>query len=812
MRQASWQARMAAWIVRRRIRPALGDLRDVARVRRVFGQPLPRPGGVRITPATVGGIAGEWVEPAGGAAQATLLYLHGGGFVACAPRTHRGLTAALARRGWRVFVPDYRLAPEHPFPAAIDDAVAAWEGLQAETAGRPAAVAGDSAGGNLAVALMLRLREAGRPLPAAAALFSPCTDLTGGSPSMVENAALDAMFDPQHMPRFAEAYLGPADPAHPLASVLHADLAGLPPLLLHASRVEALRDDSVRFADKARAAGVTVHLQLWDAVPHVWQLLWWLPEAKQSVGQASGFLLGAVREAAAGRPAVEELDVCIVGAGLSGIGAAVHLQQRLPQQRWAILEAREAIGGTWDLFRYPGIRSDSDMHTLGYAFKPWRAAEAIADGPSIRRYVRETADEHGITPRVRFGHRVLRADWSSEQARWLLELEVAGPDGPQRRRLAARFLWMCAGYYSYAGGHRPAFPGEERYRGTLVHPQQWPRELDWGGRQVVVIGSGATAVTLVPELAKAAAHVTMLQRSPTWIVARPGRDAVAQALGRVLPAMWAYRLVRTRNILLQQVFYRLARRWPQAVGRHLLAMAAKALPAGYDLRHFTPAYKPWDQRVCLVPDGDLFRAIRRGQASVATGTIETFTERGIRLHGGEEIPADIVVTATGLRLNLLGDVQLAVDGRPVDLAQALVYKGLMFSGVPNLVSTFGYTNASWTLKADLTAGWTCRLLAHMARHGWRQVVPVRTPGLTEQPFLDFSSGYVQRAVALLPKQGTRKPWRLDQNYLLDLLNLRWSRLEDGALRFSAAPAPAAAAAGTAPWSEATAADAAPPAA
>ncbi len=788
MQRPSWQARMAAWIVRRRIRPALGDLRDVARVRRVFGQPLPAPGGVRITRATVGGIGGEWVEPARGAAGATLLYLHGGGFVACAPRTHRGLTAALARQGWRVFVPDYRLAPEHPFPAAIDDVVAAWQGLQAALGGQPAAVAGDSAGGNLAVALMLRLRASGQPLPAAAALLSPCTDLTGGSPSLVENADLDAMFDPRHLPRFAEAYLGPVDPAHPLASVLHADLAGLPPLLLHASRAEALRDDSVRFAAKAQDAGVTVHLQLWDAVPHVWQLLWWLPEARQSVAQASAFLKDAVREAAAGRAPVETLDVCIVGGGLSGIGAAVHLQQRLPHQRWAILEARDAIGGTWDLFRYPGIRSDSDMHTLGYAFKPWRAAEAIADGPAIRRYVRETADEHGITPRVRFGHRVLRADWSSDEARWLLELEVAGPDGPQRRRLAARFLWMCAGYYSYAGGHRPAFPGEDRYRGRLVHPQDWPRDLDWGGRQVVVIGSGATAVTLVPELAKAAAHVTMLQRSPTWIVARPARDALAQALGRVLPAMWAYRLVRGRNILLQQLFYRAARRWPRAFGRRLLAMARQALPAGYDMAHFTPAYKPWDQRVCLVPDGDLFRAIRRGQASVATGSIETFTEGGIRLQGGREIPADIVVSATGLRLNLLGDVQLAVDGRAVTLAQSLVYKGLMFSGVPNLASTFGYTNASWTLKADLTAGWTCRLLAHMARRGWERVVPVRGPGVAEQPFLDFSSGYVQRALALLPRQGVHKPWRLDQNYLLDLLHLRWSRLEDGVLRFDRAGA------------------------
>jgi cyclohexanone monooxygenase len=478
---------------------------------------------------------------------------------------------------------------------------------------------------------------------------------------------------------------------------------------------------------------------------------------------------------------LEHLDVVIVGAGLSGIGAAAHLQQRHPQRRYAILEARDAIGGTWDLFRYPGIRSDSDMYTLGYAFKPWQDPKAIADGPSIRDYVRETAAERGIDRHIRFGVRVVRADWQSRRNRW--ELTLAHADG-RTSRLACSFLWMCAGYYSYAQGHRPTFPGEERFRGTFVHPQSWPKSLDWAGRRVVVIGSGATAVTLVPEMAKTAAHVTMLQRSPTYIVTRPSQDAIAEKLKRRLPAMLAYRLVRTKNVLLGMLFFRLARRWPEAFKRRLLRFAAMQLPAGYDIgKHLTPRYPPWDQRLCLVPDGDLFRAIRQQRASIATGQIDTFTESGIRLQDGTELPADIVVTATGLQLNVLGDIAVHVDGQPVDFSRTLVYRGMMFSGVPNLVSTFGYTNASWTLKADLTAGFVCRLLAHMDRRGHAVAVPERDAPVAERPFIDFSSGYVVRAIDKLPKQGDRPPWRLYQNYLLDLLTLRFGRVEDGVLRF-----------------------------
>ena len=476
------------------------------------------------------------------------------------------------------------------------------------------------------------------------------------------------------------------------------------------------------------------------------------------------------------------LDVLIVGAGLSGIGAARQLQERCPGKRYAILEARQAIGGTWDLFRYPGIRSDSDMYTLGYRFKPWRGAKAIADGPSILAYIRETAEEAGITQHIRFGHKVVGASWNSDDACWTVEAERAA-DG-SRQRLRARLLYVCAGYYSYAEGHCPAFAGEENFRGRIVHPQFWDPTIDYAGKRVVVIGSGATAVTLVPAMAPAAAHVTMLQRSPTYIVTRPGEDAIAHKLRRVLPERLAYRATRWKNVLLGMFFFQLARRRPEKVKERMIGMAAAQLEPGFDVgTHFTPRYNPWDQRVCLVPDGDLFREIRDGRASVVTDTIERFTEDGIELASCKMLPADIVVVATGLKLNMLGDIALNVDGHARRPSESLAYKGMMLSNVPNLVLAFGYTNASWTLKADLTAEYVCRLLRYMERHDYRIAVPHVDAGAEGAPFLDFTSGYVQRAAAVLPKQGLRKPWRVYQNYLMDMLTIRHGRLDDGVLRF-----------------------------
>jgi cyclohexanone monooxygenase len=486
------------------------------------------------------------------------------------------------------------------------------------------------------------------------------------------------------------------------------------------------------------------------------------------------------------------LDVLIVGAGLSGIGAAHHLQRRCPQHRYAIVEARDAIGGTWDLFRYPGIRSDSDMYTLGYAFKPWRQAQAIADGPAILRYIREAAAEAGIGRHIRFGQRVRSAAWCSEQACWTVQVENI-PTGRQQA-LRARFLYLCGGYYSYAGGHRPAIEGEADFGGRLVDPQFWPADLDHRGQRVVVVGSGATAVTLVPEMARTAAHVTMLQRSPTYIVNLPSQDRIAQALNRCLPRGLAYTLVRWKNVLVGRFYFSLARRRPAQVKRRLVAMAAAELGPQVDAaRHFTPRYDPWDQRVCVAPDGDLFLAIRSGRASVVTDTIERFTASGLRLCSGQELAADIVVLATGLKLNVLNDVALTIDGQPFDASQAMVHKGMMLSDVPNLAMAFGYTNASWTLKADLTAGYVCRLLRHMQRRGHRIALPRRDPAVPSQPFLGFTSGYVQRASALLPKQGSRDPWRLHQSYLADLLAIRWGRIRDGVMQFDTRPHPPSAA-------------------
>ncbi len=482
----------------------------------------------------------------------------------------------------------------------------------------------------------------------------------------------------------------------------------------------------------------------------------------------------------------EHLDVLIVGAGLSGIGAAWHLQERCPSRSYAILEARGDLGGTWDLFRYPGIRSDSDMHTLGYRFKPWTAEKSITDGPSILSYVRETARENGIEAKIRYRHRVVAAEWSSEDARWTVDAERE--DG-ERLRLSCDFLWACSGYYRYDEGFAPKFEGEERFVGPVVHPQHWPEDLDYAGKRVVVIGSGATAVTLVPAMARDAAHVTMLQRSPTYIASLPAEDGIAKLLRRRLPERAAYAAVRWKNVLIQTAFYQLSRRRPELVKRLIRKGVERSLPPGFDVdKHFKPRYNPWDQRMCLVPDGDLFRALSDGSASVVTDTIEGFTERGVALSSGEELEADVIVTATGLNLLFLGGMRLSVDGAPVDVPSTMAYKGLMLSGVPNMAFTVGYTNASWTLKADLTSEYVCRLLNHMSAHGYRRCVPEVDPSVSEQPLLDFTSGYVLRSLDEFPKQGSKEPWKLRQNYVFDIGTIRRGAIDDGALRFAAGAA------------------------
>jgi len=491
------------------------------------------------------------------------------------------------------------------------------------------------------------------------------------------------------------------------------------------------------------------------------------------------------------RPAIEHFDVLFVGAGLSGVGAAYHLRQGSPGRSYVILEGRESVGGTWDLFRYPGIRSDSDMYTLGYSFRPWEEAKAIADGPSILRYVNDTADRYGIRQHIRFRHHVKKADWSSADARWIVEAERT--DSGERVRFTCDWLHMCSGYYNYHEVYDPGFAGKESFRGTIVHPQFWPEDLDYKGRKVVVIGSGATAVTIVPEMAKDAAHVVMLQRSPTYMVSRPSEDGIANFLRRVLPSKLAYGIVRWKNVLLQMVFFKLARKRPAKVKEKLLDEVRKLLPPGYDVgTHFTPRYNPWDQRLCLVPDADMFQAIGKGSASIVTGEIDSFTETGIRLKNGEVLDADIVVTATGLKLQLASDIAFTVDCEPRDLSRTLSYRGMMFSDMPNLSYSFGYTNASWTLKADLTGQYLCRLLNHLDKTGTEIAIPMREAGVEEVPFLDFSSGYVQRALDILPKQGSKKPWKLYQNYALDMFSLKFASVEDGVIRFLPRGAPAAA--------------------
>lgn len=482
--------------------------------------------------------------------------------------------------------------------------------------------------------------------------------------------------------------------------------------------------------------------------------------------------------------AIEHFDVMIVGAGISGIGAAYHLQKNCPSKDYIILEGRENIGGTWDLFRYPGIRSDSDMYTLGYSFKPWKEAKAIADGPSILKYLGETADENDIRKNIRFSHQVKTAAWSSEQAVWTVEAEI-GPDATPVT-YTCNFLFMCTGYYDYAGGYTPEFAGVEKFKGRIAHPQKWTEDIDYKDKKVVVIGSGATAVTLVPSMAEDAAHVTMLQRSPTYIASRPAEDGIANWLRRNLPTRLAYGITRWKNVLLGMYFFRMCRKSPQKVKDLLIGQVRDELGPDYDVdTHFTPKYNPWDQRLCLVPNGDLFDAIKNGSASVVTDHIDTFTENGILLKSGQELEADLVVTATGLKLQLLSDVEFSVDGKVVNASDSMSYKGMMYSDIPNMASSFGYTNASWTLKADLTCEYVCRLLNHMDKTGTQQCTPrVTDPNMEEEPWLDFSSGYIQRSIHMFPKQGTVAPWKLHQNYLLDKMMLGMGSVTDENMEFS----------------------------
>ncbi|WP_280409011.1 flavin-containing monooxygenase [Nocardia brasiliensis] len=467
--------------------------------------------------------------------------------------------------------------------------------------------------------------------------------------------------------------------------------------------------------------------------------------------------------------APEHLDVVIVGAGLSGIGAAYRLQTECPGKTYAILEARAALGGTWDLFRYPGIRSDSDMFTLGYPFKPWRDAKSIADGPSILRYIDETAAENGIDRHIRYGTKVIAADWSSETARWTLTLEQRDAAGDTvRSELTCGFLYACAGYYNYDHGYTPEFPGLSSFSGQVVHPQFWPEELDYSGKRVVVIGSGATAVTLVPSMADAAEQVTMLQRSPTWISAVPRRDKRADKIRELLPPKLAHRVIRTKNILFSIGFYQYCRRRPESA-RNLLTRLNLRILGDKQLvaEHFTPSYNPWDQRLCAAPSADFFRALKKGKAEVVTDHIDTFVPEGIRLRSGRVLPADIVVTATGLQLLAFGGIAPRVDGEDVALAEQFVWQGTMVSGVPNFAVCIGYTNASWTLRADLSSRLVCKIINHMDRRGQAAVVPKPDGDLVEQPLLELTSGYIQRAIGAFPRQGDRRPWKVRQNYLLD---------------------------------------------
>lgn len=483
--------------------------------------------------------------------------------------------------------------------------------------------------------------------------------------------------------------------------------------------------------------------------------------------------------------ASNHFDVVIIGAGLSGIGAASHLERDAPNKTYAILESRSAMGGTWDLFRYPGVRSDSDMHTLGYSFKPWKHERAIADGPAILDYIRETAKEYDVAKHIRYNQRASKISWDSASATWTISIKQ---EGKRASKITCNFIYSCTGYYNYEKGYTPDFEGVEQFKGQIVHPQQWPEDLDYSGKNVVVIGSGATAITVVPSMAKTAKHVTMLQRSPTYVVSRPSKDKFALKLARYLPANLAYLITRWKNVSIQALIYQYSRRRPEKMKAALLSLTRKELGGKVDVdTHFNPSYNPWDQRLCLVPDGDLFRSLRKGTSSVVTGHIKTFTKTGIKLESGDLLKADLVVSATGLELLPMGGMAIEVDGKLMSLPDTLGFRGMMLSDIPNFVLAAGYTNASWTLKCDLTSEYVCRMLNHMDKKGFQYCVARNLdPSMERVAFLDLASGYVDRSIDSFPKQGTRSPWKLYQNYLLDIISLRFGSMQDKEMEYGRA--------------------------
>lgn len=478
----------------------------------------------------------------------------------------------------------------------------------------------------------------------------------------------------------------------------------------------------------------------------------------------------------------DHLDVVIVGAGISGICAAYHMQKESPNKSYAILEGRADMGGTWTLFTYPGIRSDSDMYTLGFPWRPWRDPKAIADAPDIMNYLRETVEETGIDKKIRYNSKVVAASWSSDKGQWAIT--VRNSETGEDKEMTCNFLFMCSGYYKYEEGFTPEFAGRDDFKGDVIHPQHWPENLDYTGKKVVVIGSGATAVTLVPAMTDKAAKVTMLQRTPSYVVSRPNKGEAAEKLAKFMPLSWRDQVMRWTAIIMGIVTFNMLRKNPERGKKILTGMVREELGPELTKKHFTPDYNPWDQRICAVPDADMFDAIREGTAEVVTDHIDRFVENGILLKSGDLLEADIIITATGLNLQLFGGMDVEVDGKAVDFSETLAYKGMMFSDVPNFANTMGYTNASWTLKADLTDQYVCRLINHMDKHGYSQCVPRVDDDVEIENFLDFTSGYVQRAVAFLPKQGDRKPWKVNQNYIKDLMFFKFSRLDDGVMKFS----------------------------
>jgi len=772
----SIQAYISNYFSKKLIKPKLADFTNLDKIREIFNNPLPYPNGCNFESFSIDNVSGEWIT-SHNTSNGIMLYIHGGGFVGGSSKKYRPITTGFALQGWKVLAIDYRLAPEHPFPAALDDVSLVYKYIVENYSDQRIVVAGDSAGGNLTLSLIHLMKAQSITLPDCCALISPSTDMAGNSESLIANADKDCLFDGRYLKNLSHYYVQDNDRNDPLLSPINADFKGFPPMIIHVGRDETLLDDSVRLFKKARAEDVNVSLQIYPKVPHVWQMIYQMPEAHQSIQILSNFLLHSKHLS---EDNFEFVDFLIIGAGISGIGMAVNLQQHCYSQSMAILDARSNLGGTWDHFKYPGIRADSDRFLMGFPFKPFLSSMSRVSGPEILKYLDDTAKEFYIDQYIRLDHKVLKANWSTESKNWIVE--IATPNGI--KIISCRILLSCSGYYDYAKGHNPKFNQEKDFKGIIVHTHNWPENLDYNNKNVLVIGSGATAVTVAPALAKSAKKVFLVQRSPSYIVSVPEMDTQVTKLSKLLPLNLVYKIMRVKYLISIILFYKICRSFPEKIA-HLISWGAATRSGSPEhLKHFTPNYKPWDQRVCFVPDGDLFKHVYDESIEIHTDQIRTIKEDGVELESGKFLSVDIIVKATGLNLKSFGGVRFTIDQEPIDFTNKFLYKGCMLNDFPNVILVKGFGNIHWTLCSDLTAKFTNRMILYMLKNNLSSFNVIAPINLTPTSKSLLNSNYVIRGINHLPNQSTHWPWKIfEHSWIKHYIYMKFTRIKDKFIHF-----------------------------